>query len=468
MRKTKIVATIGPASNSAETIAALIKEGMDVARLNFSHSTHLEHGKKIKLIRRIASEMDRHIAVLQDLAGPKIRVGLIPEPGIMLQPGEKFVLTSRLVVGNRAVVSLSYPDLPKEVKKGDRLLLADGLMELVVLDTNGQDIACRVITGGQLTSHKGINLPTGTISASSFTDKDRQDLLFGLKSDVDYIALSFVKTADDIGLVKELINEKGKDTPVIAKIEKHEAIENLDAIIDIADGIMVARGDLGVEIPPEDVPLLQKMIIQKANCAGKPVITATQMLRSMTDAPRPTRAEAADVANAVLDGTDALMLSEETATGSYPVEAVAFMHRLALTAESGLCCDSFLRPMQDRDISTSVAQASCMLAANLEAKAIVAHTQSGQTARHISRFRPGQPLIVLSANKTTCQRLALSWGCQPYLIAPPRNTDGMIEKAVRVAREICQLGKGDIVVITMGHPIGKSGTTNMVRVKKIQ
>lgn len=466
MRKTKIVATIGPASATAEAITALIKEGMDVARLNFSHSTRREHGKKIKLIRKLAAALDRPIAILQDLAGPKIRVGLIPEPGILLQPGETFILTSRPVVGNRKVVSVSYPDLPKEVKKGDRLLLADGLLELIVLASDGRDIACRVITGGQLTSHKGINLPTGTISAPALTDKDRQDLRFGIKNDVDYVALSFVKTAADIQLVKELIEEAGKDIPVIAKIEKHEAIENLEAIIAIADGIMVARGDLGVEIPPEDVPLLQKMIIQKANYAGKPVITATQMLRSMTDAPRPTRAEAADVANAVLDGTDAVMLSEETASGSYPAEAVAFMHRLVITAETGLPYDGFRRPTPELDISASVAQASCMLAVNLDAKAIIAHTQSGQTARHIARFRPRQPLIVLTSNRATFQRLALSWGCQPRLIAPPRDTDGMIEAAGRFAGEICQLGKGEIVVITMGHPIGK-GNTNMVRVKKI-
>lgn len=467
MRKTKIVATIGPACETEDIITALIEKGMDMARLNFSHATHQDHGKKIRLIRRISAKMNRPVSILQDLAGPKIRVGNITEPGILLEPGKDFVLTSRQITGNRQGVSVSYLKLPQEVKRGDRLLLADGLMELVVRDTDGQDITCQVITGGMLTSHKGINLPTGTMSAPSLTEKDRKDLLFGLENDVDYIALSFVKTADDIRLVKNLINEKGKDIPVIAKIEKHEAIENLDAIIAVADGIMVARGDLGVEIPPEEVPLIQKMIIGKANAAGKPVITATQMLRSMTLSPRPTRAEAADVANAVLDGTDALMLSEETATGKYPVEAVDFMNRLAVSAEAGFPYEKFLGMTPEKDISESVAQAACILAAHLDAKAIVAHTQSGATARHISRFRPRQPIIALSAQKETIQRLTLFWGCLPILIDQPQGTDNMIETAAQTARETGNLSVGDIVVITLGHPIGTIGTTNMLRVKEL-
>ena len=268
MRKTKIVATIGPACETEDIIAALIEKGMDVARLNFSHATHRDHGKKIRLIRRISAKLNRPVSILQDLAGPKIRIGNIAEPGIILEPGKDFVLTSRQIMGNQDEVSVSYLNLPQEVKPGDRLLLADGLMELVVRATDGQDITCQVVTGGLLTSHKGINLPTGTMSLPSLTEKDRKDLLFGLENDVDYVALSFVKTAADIVLVKDMIHARGKDTPVIAKIEKHEAIENLDAIIAVADGIMVARGDLGVEIPPEQVPLIQKMIIQKAKLPG--------------------------------------------------------------------------------------------------------------------------------------------------------------------------------------------------------
>ena len=467
MRKTKIVATIGPACETEDIIAALIEKGMDVARLNFSHATHRDHGKKIRLIRRISAKLNRPVSILQDLAGPKIRIGNIAEPGIILEPGKDFVLTSRQIMGNQDEVSVSYLNLPQEVKPGDRLLLADGLMELVVRATDGQDITCQVVTGGLLTSHKGINLPTGTMSLPSLTEKDRKDLLFGLENDVDYVALSFVKTAADIVLVKDMIHARGKDTPVIAKIEKHEAIENLDAIIAVADGIMVARGDLGVEIPPEQVPLIQKMIIQKANAAGKPVITATQMLRSMTLSPRPTRAEAADVANAVLDGTDALMLSEETATGNYPVEAVAFMDRLAKAAEAGFPYEKFLALTPGQDISESVAQAACVLAAHLDAKAIAVHTSSGATARHISRFRPRQPIIALSAQKQTIQRLTLFWGCLPILIVRPQDTDSMIETAAQTAREAVNLSEGDIVVISMGHPIGAKGNTNMLRVKKL-
>ncbi|MDI6726262.1 MAG: pyruvate kinase [Smithellaceae bacterium] len=335
MRKTKIVCTIGPACDSEAIIEQMITAGMNVARLNFSHGTKEYHGEKIRLIRQISARMGVPVAILQDLAGPKIRVGKIPEPGIMLAPGRKFVLTSRKVYGLADAVSISYPDLPGEVKKGDRLLLADGLMELVVEDMTETDIFCRVITGGLLSSHKGINLPTGTIKAPPLTAKDKIDLLFGLANQVDYVALSFVKSGDDIRTIKRIIAENGKDTPVIAKIEKHEALENMDDIIINADAIMVARGDLGVEIPPEEVPLIQKKMIRSANLLGKPVITATQMLRSMVNQPRPTRAEAADVANAVLDGTDAVMLSEETASGNYPVEAVGFMNRIASTAETG-------------------------------------------------------------------------------------------------------------------------------------
>jgi pyruvate kinase len=341
-------------------------------------------------------------------------------------------------------------------------------MELVVDETGKSDIICKVVTGGMLTSHKGINLTTGTILTSSLTEKDRIDLLFGLENDVDFIALSFVKTADDIKMVKDIIAAKGKDTPVIAKIEKHEALDHIDAIMEISDGIMVARGDLGVEIPLEDVPLIQKRLIHKANMCGKPVITATQMLRSMVSSPRPTRAEATDVANAVLDGTDAVMLSEETASGNYPADAVMYMSRLATVAESGFPFEKFLEMIPGKDISESVAHASCVLASHLEAKAIVAHTQSGRTARYISRFHPRQTIIALSPNEKTVRRLALSWGCLPRLIKDPRDTDDMIEKAAQSARDAGEVAIGDLIVITVGHPLWVSGTTNMLRVKRVK
>ncbi|MFZ1037598.1 MAG: pyruvate kinase, partial [Smithella sp.] len=326
MKKTKIVCTIGPASEKPEILKAMIQNGMNVARLNFSHGSHSDHLAKIILIRELSIKLNKPVAILLDLAGPKIRIGNIPEPGILLEPGRKFILTNREIEGSVDAVSLTYKNLPREVKANDRLLLADGLMELLVVEANDSDIICKVVTGGMLTSHKGINLPTGTISAPSMTEKDKTDLLFGLENDVDYIALSFVKTAEDIRTVKDIIAGQGKDTPVIAKIEKREALDNIESIMEISDGIMVARGDLGVEIPLEDVPLIQKSLIHQANMHGKPVITATQMLRSMVNSPRPTRAEATDIANAVLDGTDAIMLSEETACGSYPVEAVVYMN----------------------------------------------------------------------------------------------------------------------------------------------
>jgi pyruvate kinase len=469
VRKTKIVCTIGPASASPEVIEALIRGGMNVARLNFSHGNHTDHEEKINIIRDTARKLATTVGILQDLAGPKIRVGFIPDSGALLEPGREFILTSLQTEGSNHRVSVSYPNLPGEVTKGDRLLLADGLMELVVVDTTDTEITCRVITGGILTSHKGINLPTGTIHAPPLTAKDREDLLFGLEHDVDYVALSFVKTADDIRTVKEIIGRKGKEVPVIAKIEKHEALTHLDEIIEAADGIMVARGDLGVEIPPENVPLIQKNIIQKANYAGKPVITATQMLRSMVDSPRPTRAEAADVANAVLDGTDALMLSEETASGAYPVEAVGFMGRIAANVESGFPYETFLRLTPRKEISPSVAHASCVLADHLSAVAIVAHTRSGRTAEYISRFRPRQPIIALSPNEKTLRKLSLFWGCLPCLTGEPQNTDNMIENAARSALATGEVSAGDTLVITLGHPdpVWASGATNMIRVKKV-
>jgi pyruvate kinase len=462
MRKTKIVCTIGPSSAKESVIEAMIENGMNVARLNFSHGEHKDHEEKITMIRRISAKIGTPVAILQDLAGPKIRVGSIPEPGVLLEAGQDFILTARDIAGTREMVSVSYPDLPREVKAGDRLLLADGLMELVVVNTNAAEIHCRVITGGILTSHKGINLPTGTIKAPSLTDKDREDLIFGLEHDVDYIALSFVKTADDIKAVKDIIRQKGMNTPVIAKIEKHEALDHLEDIMEVSDGIMVARGDLGVEIPLEEVPLIQKRLIRKANASGKPVITATQMLRSMVTSPRPTRAEAADVVNAVLDGTDAVMLSEETASGDYPVEAVGIMHRLAVNAEAGFPYESYLNVIPGKDIAQSVAHASCILADHLDAKAIVTYTTTGLTAMHISRFRPKHPVVTLSADAKTVRRLTLFWGCRPCLIDAPLGTDDMIEGA---ALETGEVSHGDLVVIVAGHPLLVAGATNTLRVK---
>jgi len=465
--KTKIVCTIGPASETREMIKSLVQSGMNVARLNFSHGTLAEHKEKIGIIREVSDELNIPVSILQDLAGPKIRVGPIPEPGIRIEPGKTFILTTKKIMGNPEKVSVSYGRLPTEVKAGDRILLADGFMELVVKSIENEEIHCEVITGGILTSHKGINLPTGSIQAPSMTEKDKKDLIFGLENNVDYVALSFVRKAEDILKVKEIIEQQIKDTPVIAKIEKHEAISNIDEIMEVSDGIMVARGDLGVETPLEKVPSIQKMLIKKANLMGKPVITATQMLRSMVDSPRPTRAEATDVANAVLDGTDAVMLSEETAIGKYPINAVQFMSRITKYTEEDFPYLDYLQLIPRKIISESVAQASCVMANHLDAVAIIASTQSGRTAMHISRFRPLQPIIALSPNPETVRRLTLFWGCIPRLVTEAEDTDKMIETAAGTAHELGFVSKGDLVVITAGHPIWVAGTTNMVRVKMI-
>ncbi|MCF8061902.1 MAG: pyruvate kinase [Deltaproteobacteria bacterium] len=465
MSRTKIICTIGPASESPEVLRSLVVNGMSVARLNFSHGEWEGHLRKIQSIREISEELGRPVAVLQDLAGPKIRVGTVPEPGIRLEAGELFVLTGEPVAGSRTRVSVSYAGLPGEVHAGDRILLADGLMELVVRETDGPDIRTEVVTGGVLTSRKGINLPSGSVRLPSFTEKDREDLIFGLEHGVDFVALSFVRSGDDIHRVKEIIRGRGMDTPVIAKIEKHEALNELDGIIEAADGIMVARGDLGVEIPLEQVPGLQKTMIRRANQAGKPVITATQMLRSMVDSPRPTRAEAADVANAVLDGTDAVMLSEETASGNHPVEALRFMVRITVSAEEAFPHDRYLGLTPGPGVSESVAHAACVLADHLGAAAVVAPTSSGRTAAHVSRFRPKQPVIAVSPNIASVRRSMLYWGCEPVHTGPPRQDEDVVELAVRAALAKGRVNAGDLLVVTAGHPFWVPGSTNMIRVR---
>ncbi|MFP4306423.1 MAG: pyruvate kinase [Desulfococcaceae bacterium] len=467
MKKTKIVCTIGPASGSREVLKALIESGMDVARLNFSHGTYEEHREKVRLIRALSEELDRPVAILQDLRGPKIRVGAIPEPGIRLEPGQKFILTTRDIEGSSEGVMVSYPELARDVKAGERILLADGLMELVVRDTSDTDIISEVIIGGDLTSHKGINLPSGTVSVAAITEKDREDLQFGLENDVDYVALSFVRRPEDILDLKEMIRTAGKDIPVIAKIEKHEALEHVEEILSASDGVMVARGDLGVEIPLEQVPAIQKMLVETANAMGRPVIIATQMLRSMVSAPRPTRAEATDVANAVLDGADAVMLSEETASGHFPVEAVRFMVRIIENVEEHFPHARYLALPMGTNVSESVAHASCALADHLNAKAIVATTRSGFTATQISRFRPRPTLIALSPERKTIRRLALYWGCIPSYVEETRNTDERLEKAAISAIGTGNVNRGDLVVLTTGHPVWAAGTTNMLRVKEL-
>lgn len=440
---------------------------MNVARLNFSHGTHDEHGQRIKRIREASRKENKPIAILQDLCGPKIRIGHIDPPGIRLEPGDTLILSSSPTDISNNVVSITYKELPAEVSIGDVILLADGMMELVVKHKTITNIYCDVIIGGILTSGKGINLPSGTVKAKSLTDKDREDLQFGISHDVDYVALSFVRKAEDVRIVKDIIEKAEKNIPVIAKIEKHEALDNIKEIIEVSDGIMVARGDLGVEIPLEKVPVIQKTLVRKANRAGKPVIIATQMLRSMVESPRPTRAEATDVANAVLDGTDALMLSEETASGSYPVRAVEYMARIADNTEENYPYDRPLNLTLETGVSESVAFAACILADHLKAAAIIATTKSGFTAMQIARCRPKTKIIALSPDERSIRRLTLFWGCKPSFVEHTDDIDVMFDIAVEYAQKTGQIAKDDLVVITSGHPLWKAGTTNMIKVRRL-
>jgi len=470
-RRTKIVCTIGPASWSPEVLERLIRAGMNVARLNFSHGTHSEHGEVITAIRRIAAQLDQPIAILQDLAGPKIRIGEIEAGSMTLESGSVFTLTARPVLGNEREVSITYPDLPKDVQPGDTLLLSDGALELEVLEATGQDIKCRVIIGGPLSSHKGINLPTRSIKAPSLTEKDRDDLTFGIEQEVDYVALSFVRSAADVLEAKRFMQERGSAIPVIAKVEKHEALNNIDEIIQVVDGVMVARGDLGVETPLERVPLVQKMLIEKSNRAGKPVITATQMLRSMVDNPRPTRAEVTDVANAILDGTDAVMLSEESAIGKYPEEAVKMMARIAEDAESGFPFDAWgqrFEAKSEKALPEAVSQAACKLAENINAAAIITFTQSGSTAQLVAKYRPRRPILAPTPLERTYRRLALIWGVVPILSEAMKNTDEMIDKAFAATLKSRLVERGQKVVITAGAPVGVPGTTNLIKAEVLK
>lgn len=466
MRRTKIVCTIGPASESEKVLKELITAGMDVARLNFSHGEYAFHARMIRSIRKIARRLDKPVAVLQDLPGPKIRLGPIAGDRATLKAGRPFVLTTRSVVGNERIVTVSHRAFYRAVKKGDRILLGDGEIELEALRKGNEEIACEVTVGGVLGSHKGVHLPRGSLDLPSLTAKDRRDLAFGIEQGVDLVALSFVRDKKDIADARREMQKRGAKIPVIAKIEKHEAVDQIDSILEAVDGIMVARGDLALEIPPEKIPAVQKMIIRKANRLGKPVITATQMLRSMVQNPRPTRAEVADIANAVLDGTDALMLSEESATGSYPVRAVEVMTRVAQETET------ILEPRYqiegiERNIPEAISHAAISLARDLQVKAFLIPTTSGGTARLIARYRPSQPIIAISPNPKTLKALALVWGVYPFPTQRYQSADAVIRSAQRRALELGIAKKGDLVAISAGYPPHRPGTTNLITVKAI-
>ncbi|MDZ7291291.1 MAG: pyruvate kinase [candidate division KSB1 bacterium] len=468
LRRTKIVCTIGPATDAPEVLSALIDAGMNVARLNFSHGTREEHRQRLQWIREIAGKKNLPVAILQDLSGPKLRTGPMAKP-VVLHSGDIFVLTSRQVPGDEQAVSVTWIDLPTHVQIGENILLADGTIQLQVIDKNATDLQCRVLDGGMLSSNKGINLPQTSLAIPALTEKDKNDLEFGLESGVDCVALSFVRKPEDIRLVKEVMAAKGRTVPVIAKIEKHEALERIDGIIDIADGIMIARGDLAVETPLERVPLVQKMLIKKCNRVGKPVITATQMLKSMVDDPRPTRAETTDIANAVLDGTDAVMLSEETAMGKFPVEAVTVMDKVLRTTEAELSPRDRLPAERHHDeitVEAAVSHAVVTMARELKVAAILTPTRSGSTARLVSRYRPHVPIIAMSYRLETVRWLALVWGVHPlYHPEPHANSDDLIAHCKREALATGLVKRGDTVLITAGLPPGEHSTTNLIKVE---
>lgn len=465
---TKIVCTIGPASNSPSMIEAMIHAGMNVARLNFSHGTLQDHEDNIKNIRRISAQLKKPVAIIQDLSGPKIRIGTLSGESVTLKANDFFTLTNKVLEGNEQIASVTYSLLPDHVFAGDSILLCDGEIELKVVHKDKTNILCQVIVGGVLSAGKGINIPTRSLPIPSLTEKDKKDLEFGIEHEVDYVALSFVKMVDDVLQLKELIHQKDKDIPVIAKIEKHEALDHLEDIVKSADAIMVARGDLGVEIPLERIPLVQKKLIRIANSYCKPVITATQMLQSMVSNYRPTRAEVTDVANAIFDGSDAVMLSEETAKGRYPLESVRMLSKIAREVEPGLvkknAFESTRTPGGTVTIPDAISSATCQVADDLHIKAIITCTQTGSTARFVSKYRPKQLILAVTPSLNTYRRLALVWGVIPILTEPIQNTDDMMKKGIEAARQAGYISEGETLAITGGVPVWKPGSTNLLRV----
>lgn len=467
MRRTKIVCTIGPASQPVDVLRELIRSGMNVARLNFSHGTHQEHEARIQAIRQAAREEGRTVAILLDTKGPEIRIGMLKGDSAVLQEGQEVVLTTEEILGDARRISVTYAGLPGDVAPGDTVLLDDGLIGLEVLSTQDSEIRCLVKNGGEVSNRKGVNVPGKEVRLPAVTEKDIADIRFGILNGVDFIAASFIRSASDVLEIRRILEEQGASIQIIAKIESQSGVRNIDDIIKVSDGVMVARGDLGVEIPAEEVPLVQKMIIGKCHQAGKPVITATQMLDSMIRNPRPTRAEASDVANAIFDGTDAIMLSGETAAGKYPVEAVRTMARIAGRTEQALQYKEILHNMPappQHTITDSISYATCNIALDLQAAAIITPTASGSTARMVSKYRPLAPIIAASPREEVLRSLCLVWGVNPLLVAHADGTDEMITRAVDGALEARMIKSGDLVVITAGVPVGVPGTTNLIKV----
>ena len=472
LRKTKIICTLGPATDDDEVLRKLMIEGMDVARFNFSHGDHAQHRKNKDRVEKLREELGLPVATLLDTKGPEIRVGDFKEGKVELVEGQTFTLTTEDVVGDQAKVSITYKNLVNDVKPGDTILIDDGLINMKIEKVTDKDIVCRVENGGPVSNHKGVNVPRVNLTMPYISDVDRADIIFGIENDFDFIAASFVRSADDILEIRKILDEYECDNiNIIAKIENMQGVDNIDDIIRVSDGIMVARGDMGVEIPLEDVPIIQKMIIKKVCDAGKIVITATQMLDSMMKNPRATRAETADVANAVYDGTSAIMLSGETAAGKFPVEALKTMVRIASRTEQDVDYQKrfYSRARQaNPDVTDAICHATCTTAYDLNASAIVTVTKSGRSARMISRYRPACDIIAGSTSEKVCRQLNMSWGVSPFLVEEKNDVFELFDHAIEVAKVHGVIKSGDTAVITSGVPVGISGTTNMIKVETVR
>ncbi|MGD0468689.1 MAG: pyruvate kinase [Terriglobales bacterium] len=472
VRRAKIICTIGPACDSDEMIRDLMRLGMDVARLNFSHGTHSEHAQRIQRLRRAAHDLKRTICILQDLQGPKIRTGLLKNgKAVLLKAGNLLTITPRKVAGTAALIATDFAGLAREVKPGSRVLLSDGRIELKVRSTRGDDVECEVLNGGMLGEQQGINLPGAAVAIPALTAKDKRDLEFGLKHGVDVVALSFVRSADDLRMAKSLMREFGKSVPIVAKLEKPQAIERLEEILEVTSGVMIARGDLGVELPPERVPIIQKLVIQRAGVWRRPVITATQMLESMTESPQPTRAEASDVANAIFDGTDSVMLSGETASGRYPRETVAMMARIILEAEASI---AQLRPAPRRrhqehrySVAETICESIAHAAEDLPMRAIAVFTESGNTARMLSKHRPKVSIYAFSRRPEVCNRMNALWGVHPVHKEEWRSAEAMLRAAEEELLAKGLLRPGDVLGLVAGTKL-TSGATNFMRLHTVR
>lgn len=469
-RRTKIVCTIGPATCAASTIRQLIGAGMNVARLNLSHGSQKEHARHIQTVRRLSRSLDFPIAILMDLPGPKYRTGKLKDGQARLKRGARVTLSTTREEGDCEVIPVNLPTLPQDVKVGDTVLLDDGIMQLKVLERGETEARCRVVVGGVLTEGRGVVVPGMSTSGPFITDALRESISFAVRQRPDFLALSFVRNADDVAGVRELLREQGADIPIIAKIERGAAVGSFDGILAISDGIMVARGDLGVDIPLEKVPLVQKKIITKSNKAGKPVITATQMLESMVRAARPTRAEVTDVANAIFDGTDAVMLSAETSIGKYPMQAVRMMARIARETEGKLPYEQMLAERGrwlEQKTDELISYSACYTAHTLRAVALVAFTESGSTTGRVSKYRPRMPILALTPDPVVLERMMLRWGVYPFQTPVPSSVEELFATGARLARELGLAGPGDLIVITGGIPIGVTGSTNLLKVEQI-